>query len=163
MATRGIPQSIDASHASADEDDAELEFRAEKWVGISGEVCTSGLWAFGDETAYPDILPVSPVLQARMKVWCEANVWPFHPEQFRHIDFETWFETEALAIARMIKESLPDWIVRFWSDFNLNATPSGKRFGIIDHMGNFVDPDDATLERERALEEAFLKSLRREK
>jgi hypothetical protein len=103
----------------------------ERWIRLSADNSSTGIWLSDGAMADPEELPVSAHLHARIATWCGwyEQSRDYLPPEERPASFD-WkaFSFEGLSIARAIKTQLPDWtIVYFDHGAYLKAVEKGNQ------------------------------------
>jgi hypothetical protein len=94
----------------------------DKWVRVMCDYSADGLWAKDGCSVGPEELPVSDALKARLRAWQDAYETfegfetYMHAPVLRDSDECRYFAAEGLAIAKAIKQELPDWTVIYFDE-----------------------------------------------
>ena len=92
----------------------------DQWVRILADDRADGVWNRHGISGYPEDLPISADLVARIQAWQKwyddaADEAYEHDPPFKTLDVIS-FAAEGLAIAHAVKAALPDWTVVYFDE-----------------------------------------------
>jgi hypothetical protein len=94
----------------------------EKWVRIMADFCAEAVWDKDGKSDSLDSLPVSAELRFMLAAWQD-----YFDENFDHNDSESSsmvdeFSRDGLALAKKVKQELPDWTVVYFDEAKARAS-----------------------------------------
>lgn len=98
-----------------------------RWLRLMADYSASGLWSPNGALDLDDV-PLSDVLKARVAAWAawyETNDDYLPPEARKGTFDLAAFAAEGLAIAKAIRQALPDWTVVYYDEARKHARPRG--------------------------------------